>query len=80
MESTKLKFVGHVAGKYVFEDQSYKKLSFSKCRKDLIEDFKLYEPDNINKWFQVKFFKTKPLSSHEIKEQEYIISDLIELQ
>jgi hypothetical protein len=70
------KYVGFMNNNYVFQDKNTIKKSFTKCRKDLIENFKLNENGSINEWFKVSYFHAKPLTSNDLTNDVFIISNM----
>ena len=75
MNSGVFKYVGFLNQNYTFVDREGKKVNFAKCRKDLIEAFKLSGNENINEWFKINYFITKKNSINDIG-GTYIISDM----
>ena len=76
MNSGDFKYMGFLNQHYVFIGREGKNISFKKCRKDLIEGFKLDNDENINEWFKISFFQTKPLNEHDVGNEIFIISDM----
>ncbi|MCB0402086.1 MAG: hypothetical protein KDD41_08385 [Flavobacteriales bacterium] len=71
------KYKGKQGACYFFLSQQGEQILFTKCRKDLIEQFKLDLPDNIDQWFQINFFQAFPNARMDtLDEMVNIISDL----
>lgn len=54
-EQLTAKFLGHYAGSFKFEDDSYRTIVFPKCSNDIIHKFKLLTEKNINKNFRIGY-------------------------
>jgi uncharacterized protein with NRDE domain len=76
MKTVNFKYLGYRDSNYLFADDVGKEYRFNKCRKDLIENYKLNNKDYIGNWFKVKYFATKPLSPNDHNNEILIISDL----
>jgi len=77
MLKSEFKFVGFANSNYIFIDKLSKQIKFSKCRKDLIEEFKLYSIENNGKWFNISYFQVNPSSSgNSYADRVNIISDM----
>ena len=76
METNNFKFLGFKERQYVFINSNGLQTNFSKCRKDLIEDFKLDDDKSIGEWFKVSFFQTKPLNKNDLGNEVFIISNM----
>lgn len=63
MRKSEFQFVGYNNSYYVFKDSYNKSIKFSKCRKELIEEFKLNALDNNGKWFNISYFQANPTNS-----------------
>ena len=63
MRKSEFQFVGYSNSYYIFKDSSNKSIKFSKCRKELIEEFKLNGIDNNGKWFNINYFQANPTNS-----------------
>lgn len=59
---------------FIFNDESEKPVQFIKCRRELIDDFKLKEKQSINQRFKVRYFGQE----HDF-ETLWIITDLSEV-
>lgn len=77
MLKSELQFIGMINSTYMFIDKSSKHIKFSKCRKDLIDEFKLNAADSNGKWFNISYFQTVPPKSKDgLDEKINIISDM----
>lgn len=77
MRKSELQFVGYNNSYYVFKDCFNKPIKFSKCRKELIEEFKLNDIDNNGKWFKINYFQALPTDSKDtLSDLINIISDM----
>ncbi|MBL6664068.1 MAG: hypothetical protein ISQ99_06585 [Flavobacteriales bacterium] len=76
MNSEVFKYVGFLNQNYTFVDRNGKTVNFAKCRKDLIEIFKLNNDENINEWFKINYFVTQPQNHFSDNEGIYIVSDM----
>lgn len=71
------KFVGYANAHYLFIDKNGKQVKFSKCRKDLIEEYKLNNNDNLNQWFKISYFQAQPINKNDdLLDRINIISDM----
>lgn len=75
MNSEVFKYVGFLNQNYTFVDKEGKKVNFTKCRKELIELFKLNDNENIDEWFKIKYFITSKNSINDLG-GVYIVSDM----
>jgi hypothetical protein len=76
MNNNLFKYIGLVREGFVFVDKNDKKTIFSKCRKELIEDFRLDKNEFVNQWFTIAYFETKPLNQSDSSGNVFIISDM----
>ena len=76
MKLTLLQYLGQNVNGYLFQDKNELTFLFSKCRKELVENFKLDKKDNINKWYKVHYFQVKPLNRYDLINPDFIISNL----
>lgn len=70
------KYQGYLNGNYLFVDKNGKETRFSKCRKELIDSFKLNKSDNINEWFNINYFTTKAQNRMDNMAGLHIVSDM----
>jgi hypothetical protein len=77
MKKERIKYVGSFKNEFHFINTNGVKMIFSKCRKDLIEEYKLDKEDSIDEWFMISYFEVKPLTLKEMDSQTLIISDII---
>lgn len=76
VDKGEFKYLGYTSNKYSFINKTGKQIAFSKCRKDLIDNYKLNQSDYINEWFVISYFKTKPLNPADLDTDVFIISDM----
>jgi hypothetical protein len=76
LNNNRFKYIGLENKGFVFVDTNNKRITFNKCRKDLIEDFKLDNNEFSNEWFIISYFATKPLNQHDLSGNTLIISDM----
>lgn len=77
MLKSEFQFVGFANSNYVFKDKLSKQIKFSKCRKDLIEEFKLYSIESNGKWFNICYFQVNSSNSNStFADRINIISDM----
>ena len=77
MLKSEFQFLGYTNSNYVFIDKTNKQIKFSKCRKDLIGEFKLDSIDNNGKWFNVSYFQVNEANSNNgFADRINIISDM----
>jgi hypothetical protein len=49
------KYIGCYAGKFKFEDNNYRTVTFPKCANDLIRKFELLSEKHVNQIFRIGF-------------------------
>ena len=76
MNNNRFKYWGLERKGFVFIDTNNKRITFNKCRKELIEDFQLEDESYVNDWFFISYFETKPLNQHDLTGNILIISDM----
>lgn len=76
MNSDIFKYAGFLNQNYTFVDRNGKTVNFTRCRKELIELFKLNNDENINEWFKINYFITQSKSAITDDGDIYIVSDM----
>ncbi len=70
MKQKLLTYKGYLNNLYCFSDDSGKKISFKKSRKELIESYDLTKKTNVNKIFLVSYFVVS-------ESDTFILSDMV---
>ncbi len=70
MKQKLLTYKGYINNLYCFSDDTGKKISFKKSRKELIESYDLTNKTNVNKIFLVSYFVVS-------ESDTFILSDMV---
>lgn len=76
MNENRFKYKGLEYEGFVFFDKNNKRTVFNKCRKELLEDFKLEKEEFVNEWFSISYFITKSIEKNDLSDDVLIISDM----